>query len=162
MFEYLNKKKLIEYFQNGIKDISQQAVGTEHEKFIIDKSSLLPLKYNTKNGIKDIFLDLIKLGWQPITEGNEDTIIGLKLKKQNISLEPSGQFELSGATLDNIHQTCDEITDHLNQMKKLSSDYNFILLGVGVEPKLSRKDFTRMPKERYSIMKEYMPTVGKH
>ena len=162
MTKRLNKTKLIQYFENGIKDISQQAVGTEHEKFILDKSSLLPLKYDTQNGIKDILLGLIKLGWQPITEGNEDTIIGLRLKKQTISLEPSGQFELSGATLDNIHQTCDEITDHLNQMKKLSSNYNFILLGVGVEPKLGLKDFSWMPKERYSIMKEYMPTVGKH
>ena len=131
----LNKTNLIQYFEKGIKKNSQQKIGTEHEKFILDKSSLLPLKYNEPNGIKDIFLKLIKYGWKPITEGENNHIIGLVLNNQSISLEPAGQFELSGASLDNIHQTCDEITNHLQQMKKIASDYKFILLGIGVEPK---------------------------
>ena len=158
----LNKTNLIQYFEKGIKKNSQQKIGTEHEKFILDKSSLLPLRYSEPNGIKDIFLELIKLGWKPIKEGEHNNIIGLVLNNQSISLEPAGQFELSGASLDNIHQTCDEITNHLQQMKKIASDYKFILLGIGVEPNLGLQDFTFMPKDRYSIMKDYMPTVGKH
>ena len=158
----LNKKKLIEYFEQGIKPATELKIGTEHEKFILNKSTLKPLSYDGKNGIHDVFLGLMELGWLPIQEGKSNTIIGLKYGQQNISLEPAGQFELSGEPLDNIHQSCDEITNHLNQMKQLSSRYNFILLGIGVEPTLHLDDFPWMPKERYSIMREYMPKVGKN
>ena len=134
-------------------------MGTEHEKFILNKTSLKPLIYDEKDGILDVFKSLIDLGWKPIYEEGEK-IVGLKYGQQNISLEPAGQFELSGQPLDNIHQTCDEITSHLNQMKKISLKHNFILLGMGVEPSKNIKDFSWMPKERYNIMSNYMPKVG--
>ena len=155
----LNKKKLIEYFEKGIKNTSKLKIGTEHEKFILNKTSLKPLIYDEKDGILDVFKSLIDLGWKPIYEEGEK-IVGLKYGQQNISLEPAGQFELSGQPLDNIHQTCDEITSHLNQMKKISLKHNFILLGMGVEPSKNLKDFSLMPKERYNIMSNYMPKVG--
>ena len=116
----LNKQKLIEYFEKGIKSSSQLKIGTEHEKFILNKNSLEPLKYNEENGINDIFINLTKLGWRPVYEGEDNTIIALTNNKQSITLEPSGQFELSGQPLKNIHMTCNEITNHLNQMKDLS------------------------------------------
>ncbi len=156
----LNKQKLIEYFEKGIKSSSQLKIGTEHEKFILNKNSLEPLKYNEENGINDIFINLTKLGWRPVYEGEDNTIIALTNNKQSITLEPSGQFELSGQPLKNIHMTCNEITNHLNQMKDLSLSNNFILLGMGVEPNLGLKDFPLMPKERYKIMKNYMNKVG--
>ena len=158
----INKKKLIEYFVKGIKSDTELKIGTEHEKFILNKSTLKTLSYDEKNGIRDVFLSLIKLGWKPTYEMKNNTIVGLKNGQQNISLEPAGQFELSGQPLENIHQTCDEITNHLNQMKQLSIKHNFILLGIGVEPTLDLKDFSWMPKERYTIMREYMPNVGKN
>ena len=158
----LNKKKLIEYFFKGIKPFNELKIGTEHEKFIFNKSTLKPLSYDKKNGIGDIFLSLQEFGWKPIYEGKNKTIIGLKKEGQTISLEPAGQFELSGQPLQNIHQTCDEITNHLNQMKKMSNRHNFIMLGMGVEPSLELKDFSWMPKKRYNIMKQYMPKVGKN
>ena len=101
----LNKKKLIEYFEKGIKNTSKLKIGTEHEKFILNKTSLKPLIYDEKDGILDVFKSLIDLGWKPIYEEGEK-IVGLKYGQQNISLEPAGQFELSGQPLDNIHQTC--------------------------------------------------------
>ena len=101
----LKKTKLIEYFEKGIKSDSELKIGTEHEKFILNKSTLKPLSYDEKNGIKDIFLSLIELGWKPIYEGKNNTIVGLTHDQQNISLEPAGQFELSGQQLENIHQT---------------------------------------------------------
>ena len=116
----LNKQNLIKYFENGIKSNANLKIGTEHEKFILNKDTFLPLKYDEENGINNIFLSLIGLGWKPIIEGKEETIIGLKQNQQNISLEPAGQFELSGQPLKNIHETCSEITTHLNQMKELS------------------------------------------
>ena len=158
----LTKKNLIEYFEKGAKSEKELKIGTEHEKFILNKSTLKPLSYDEKDGIRDIFLSLIDMGWKPIYDGKNDIIVGLINGQQNISLEPAGQFELSGQPLENIHQTCDEITSHLNQMKKLSLKHNFTMLGIGVEPRLEQKDFFWMPKERYTIMKEYMPKVGKN
>ena len=158
----LNKINLIEYFEKGIKSDTELKIGTEHEKFILNKSTLKPLSYKEKNGIRDIFSSLIELGWKPIYEGKDNSIVGLMNGQQNISLEPAGQFELSGQPMKNIHQTCDEITNHLNQMKQMSRKHNFIMLGMGVEPTLDLKDFSWMPKERYTIMREYMPSVGKN
>ena len=158
----LRKKKLIEYFESGIKSDTELKIGTEHEKFILNKSTLKPLSYNEKNGIGDIFSSLKDMGWKSIYDEINNKVVGLINGQQNISLEPAGQFELSGQPLENIHQTCDEITSHLNQMKELSLKHNFTMLGIGVEPSLDLKDFYWMPKERYTIMREYMPKVGKN
>ena len=156
----LNKEDLVNYFYKGIKNKNELKIGVEHEKFILDKDSLRPLNYNEDGGIKDIFLDLIELGWQPILEGKNHIIIALRRGLEFITLEPGGQIELSGQPFKNIHQNCTENSNHLRELKSLSSKFNFILLGLGVEPKLSINDFPWMPKERYSIMKEYMPKVG--
>ncbi len=156
----LSKKELINYFEKGIKTDNNLKIGTEHEKFILNKSTLKPISYDEKNGIKDIFLSLINLGWKPIYNEKNDIILGLNNNAQNISLEPGGQLELSGAALENIHQTCDEITHHLKQVKQLSTLHNFVSLGIGVEPTLHLNEFSSMPKERYTIMKNYMHKVG--
>lgn len=156
----LNKKRLINYFFEGIKPINKMKIGVEHEKFILNKDTLKPIKYDEKKGIRDIFYDLLNLGWKPITEGKSEILIALKRDAEFITLEPGGQIELSGAQLDNLHQTCNETGNHLNELKTLSEKYNFILLGIGVEPNLSVDEFPWMPKERYSIMKDYMPKVG--
>ncbi|MDA9629033.1 glutamate--cysteine ligase, partial [Pelagibacteraceae bacterium] len=91
---------------------------------------------------------------------NQKTIVALSKDKESITLEPGGQIELSGAPLDNIHETCEETTQHLRDLKKLGEEFNFILLGMGVEPNLRLDDFPWMPKQRYIIMKEYMKRVG--
>jgi len=155
----LNKKNLINYFFEGIKPKNEMKIGVEHEKFILNKDTHKPLTYEKKNGIRDIFNDLLVLGWEPITEGKSETIIALKRGSEFITLEPGGQIELSGAQLITLHQTCNETGNHLRELKTLSDKFNFILLGIGVEPCLSVDDFPWMPKERYSIMKEYMPKV---
>ena len=156
----LKKKDLINYFFEGIKQKNQMRIGVEHEKFILNKDTLKPLSYEEPGGIKDIFKHLIFLGWESLVEGENDKIIALKKGEEYITLEPGGQIELSGAQLYNIHQTCSETSNHLKELKNLSNKYNFILLGIGVEPNLSINDFPWMPKDRYSIMKKYMPKVG--
>jgi len=156
----INKDNLVNYFFEGVKPIDQLKIGVEHEKFILNKDTLKPLTYDESGGIKDIFKSLINLGWNPINEENSETIIALHRNFEYITLEPGGQIELSGAQLTNIHQTCSETTNHLKELKNLSEQFNFILLGMGVEPNLSLRDFPWMPKERYSIMRKYMPKVG--
>ncbi len=157
----ITKNELNDYFIAGIKSNKNLKIGIEHEKFILNKNSLRPISYDESYGIKDILEKLSNKGWTPYYDDNQKTIIALTKGKESITLEPGGQIELSGAPLDNIHQTCEETTNHLSELKKLGEEFNFILLGMGVEPNLKLDDFPWMPKQRYKIMKKYMQQVGK-
>jgi len=156
----IKKDDLTEYFFRGIKSKTNLKIGVEHEKFILNKNTLKPLSYEEHNGIKEILEKLTTIGWTPLYDDNKQTIIALKRGKEAITLEPGGQIELSGAPLDNIHETCEETTNHLKELKKIGNELNFILLGMGVEPNLSLDDIPWMPKQRYGIMKKYMTKVG--
>ncbi len=161
----LNKKELeleqiLDWFKSGEKKKNDWLIGTEHEKFIFKKNNFERLNYHESFGIKKI-LDEISIDndWQKIIEG--ENIIGLKhISGSSISLEPGGQFELSGAPLKNLHQTCKEAGAHLELMKKISNDFNLLILGLGHDPKWGRDKIGWMPKQRYKIMKKYMPKVG--
>jgi glutamate--cysteine ligase len=161
----INKNDLTDYFISGIKHKNNLKIGVEHEKFVLDKNSFLPRNYDEKHGIRDILERLSSTGWIPSYDDSQKTIVALLKGKESITLEPGGQIELSGAPLDNIHETCEETTYHLRELKKLGEEFNFILLGMGVEPNLTLDDFPWMPKQRYKIMKEYMNragTLGQH
>ncbi len=156
----LKKNELIEYFYKGIKDKNNLKIGVEHEKFVLSKRDFKQVSYDMKNGIKDILLRFIKNGWTPKYDDEGLTVIALERFGESITLEPGGQIELSGAQLNNIHQTCTETTRHLKELKEIGKEFDFILLGLGVEPSLTLDDFPWMPKQRYEIMKNYMPSVG--
>jgi len=156
----IKKDDLTEYFFRGIKSKNNLKIGVEHEKFILNTNTLKPLSYEEHNGIKEILEKLTTIGWIPLYDDNKQTIIALKRGKEAITLEPGGQIELSGAPLDNIHETCEETTNHLKELTKIGNELNFILLGMGVEPNLSLDDIPWMPKQRYGIMKKYMTKVG--
>ena len=136
-----------------IKYIYETKYDYNTEKFVLDKNSFLPRNYDEKHGIRDILERLSSTGWTPSYDDNQKTIVALLKGKESITLEPGGQIELSGAPLDNIHETCEETTQHLRELKKLGEEFNFILLGMGVEPNLTLNDFPWMPKQRYKIMK---------
>ncbi|PNY05995.1 glutamate-cysteine ligase [Trifolium pratense] len=156
----LTKQDLIDYLASGCKTKDKWRIGTEHEKFGFELGSLRPMKYEQiselLNGIAERF------DWEKVMEG--DNIIGLKQGKQSISLEPGGQFELSGAPLETLHQTCAEVNSHLYQVKAVAEEMGIGFLGIGFQPKWERKDIPMMPKDeiagRYEIMKKYMPKVG--
>ncbi|XP_058732006.1 glutamate--cysteine ligase, chloroplastic-like isoform X1 [Vicia villosa] len=154
--EPLTKQDLIDYLASGCKPKDKWRIGTEHEKFGFELGSLRPLKYEQiaelLNGIAERF------NWEKLMEGGN--IIGLKQGKQSISLEPGGQFELSGAPLETLHQTCAEINSHLDQVRAVTKEMGIGFLGIGFQPKSERKDIPLMPKERYEIMNNYMPKVG--
>ena len=156
----LKKNELIEYFYKGIKDKNNLKIGVEHEKFVLSKRDFKQVSYDMKNGIKDILLRFIKNGWTPKYDDEGLTVIALERFGESITLEPGGQIELSGAQLNNIHQTCTETTRHLKELKEIGKEFDFILLGLGVEPSLTLDDFPWIPKQRYEIMKNYMPRVG--
>jgi glutamate--cysteine ligase len=154
-----SKRQLVEYFEQGSKPRSEWRVGTEHEKFVFDLETLRTVSYEQPNGIAALLRGLQRFGWQPVEEhGN---VIALTMEGCSITLEPGGQFELSGAPLRSIHETCAEVGRHLQQVKEVGSELKVGLLGMGMNPKWPRADTPWMPKGRYQIMRKQMERKGK-
>src|SRR5687768_9402482 len=156
------RDELVAWFAAGCKPKEKFRVGTEHEKFAFSVEDHRPVPYAGPRGIRAL-LDGVQhlLGWEPIMEG--DNIIGLADVTGGgaISLEPGGQFELSGAPLETVHQTCSELMAHLAQLREVARPLRIGFLGIGMTPDWSRGDMPVMPKGRYKIMTAYMPKVGK-
>lgn len=156
-----NHSELVEWLSIGCKPKSDWRIGTEHEKFGFCSKELTPVPYDGENGIKAILLAMKeKTGWEAIEDAGN--IIGLYNEKGGgaISLEPGGQFELSGAPLKTIHETCRESNQHLAQVKEISKEMGIGFLGLGASPVWTFEETPMMPKSRYNIMKRYMPKVG--
>jgi glutamate--cysteine ligase len=120
-----------------------------------------PVPYAGERGIRALLQSMRDLlGWEPILEG--ETLIGLADVTGGgaISLEPGGQFELSGAPLSTIHQTCSELNAHLAQLAEVARPLGLRFLSLGMSPKWTRAETPIMPKGRYRIMAAYMPKVG--
>jgi len=155
-----SKSQLIDYLQSGCKPREQWRIGTEHEKFAYHINTNTPLEYEGPNGVRALLEGLTKFGWKPILENG----LPIALKDNAggfISLEPAGQIELSGAPLENIHQTCAEVSTHLHQVKAVARDLGILFLGLGYRPDGVSSEMPWMPKGRYEIMRRYMPTKGK-
>ena len=143
----------------GCKPAGLWRIGTEHEKFVFRLSDLKPVPYDGEGGIGAVLNGLTRFGWAPKFEG--DKVIALKDDRGgSITLEPGGQFELSGAPLKTIHQTCDEVHEHLRELREVNQELGIGMLGLGFNPKWAREDTPWMPKGRYAIMRRYMPTKG--
>jgi glutamate--cysteine ligase len=153
-----DKKQLIETLEAGCKPPEKFRIGTEHEKFAFRRADLKPLTYEEPGGIGDLLSALQEFNWAAVCEG--DNIIALKRDGASITLEPGGQLELSGAPLETIHQTCDEVNTHLAEVKQVGEQFDIGMLGIGFQPKWPRAAIPWMPKGRYAIMKRYMPTKG--
>ncbi len=144
---------------SGSKPKDQWRIGTEHEKFIYCRDTLKPVGFEGRNGIRAILERLSETtGWEILREG--DTPIGLKCEGASVSLEPGGQVELSGAPVETLHQTCDEISRHLNAVKAVADPLNIAFFGMGFTPIWTLAEMPHMPKARYTIMRNYMPKVG--
>ena len=159
-----SRDDLVQWIAAGEKPKPDWRIGTEHEKFVFYTETLTPVPYAGNRGIRALMEHLVlRYDWEPITEG--DNIIALKrpdgLAGGTISLEPGGQFELSGAPLRTLHETADETQEHLNQVLDVGEDLGIGFLGVGFSPKWTLAETPHMPKQRYEVMTRYMPTVGK-
>jgi glutamate--cysteine ligase len=158
-----SRDELVAWFEAGNKPKDQFRVGTEHEKFPFTVDGHRPVPYAGPRGIRALLEGMHNLlGWEPIMEG--DNIIGMfdVTGGGAISLEPGGQFELSGAPLVNVHQTASELMAHLAQVREVAKPLGIGFLGMGMTPNWSRADMPMMPKGRYKIMTNYMPKVGKY
>ena len=154
-----DQSQLAEYLASGCKSREDWRIGTEHEKFGYCKDSLQPLPYEGARSILAVLEGLRdRHGWDPVLEG--DKLIGLTKDGANVSLEPGGQLELSGAPLETIHQTCDEVNQHLRDVKDIADEVGVGFIGLGAAPIWSFEDMPRMPKGRYRLMTDYMDRVG--
>jgi len=153
------KRQLVAFLEGGSKPPERWRIGTEHEKFPFHRIGRSPVSYDGADGIKALLSGLKKYGWQGTHEG--DTLIGLTHDGCNISLEPGGQFELSGAPRETLHETCFEVSEHLRQVREVGGPLGIGMLGLGFHPTLRREDAAWMPKGRYAIMRAYMPTRGR-
>jgi glutamate--cysteine ligase len=154
-------EQLAEYLEAGCKPKDDWRIGTEHEKFGYCKDTLKPLPYDGPRSIKAMLEGIRdRYGWAPIEE--QGRIIGLVKDGANISLEPGGQFELSGAPLETIHQTCDEVNEHLREVQSVADGIGARFIGLGAAPEWTHDQMTMMPKGRYRLMTDYMGRVGTH
>lgn len=152
-------EQLAEYLASGCKPRADWRIGTEHEKFGYCKDTLKPLPYEGKRSIVAVLEGLRDVyGWAPVTEG--DKLIGLEKDGANVSLEPGGAVELSGAPLETIHETCDEVHEHLREVKDIADKIGVGFIGLGAAPIWTHEEMPLMPKGRYRLMNDYMEKVG--
>ncbi len=154
-----DKAELVAYMEAGCKPRADWRIGTEHEKFAFTREDLRPLPYDGPRGIRALLEGLAShFGWERILEN--DRPVALTKGGCNITLEPGGQLELSGAAVENIHDTCSEVQQHLAEVKEVAEPLGVSLIGLGFQPLWARESITWMPKGRYRIMGAYMPTKG--
>jgi len=152
----LPKEDLVDYIASGCKPRSAWRIGTEHEKLGFNLSDNSRMSYDQIEKLLQRLQN--RFGWEPIMEAGK--IIGVSLDGQSVTLEPGGQFELSGAPVESLHRTCAEVNSHLYQVKAICEELHIGFLGVGFDPKWAIKDIPMMPKDRYKLMTAYMPKVG--
>ena len=153
--------QLAEMMAQGNKPKSEWRLGTEHEKFGFLTDTHLPLPYAGLRSISALFAGLeARYGWEPVREG--DNVIGLTRNGANVSLEPGGQFELSGAPLESALETEAELSNHLTEVKSIAGPLGIAFLGLGAAPDWRHDQMPVMPKGRYRLMTDYMGRVGTH
>ena len=159
-----SKDELISWIAAGEKPSSDFRIGTEHEKFPFYRNDLSAVPYEGRagsGGIRSLLEGMqARLGWEPIIDAGH--IIGLAGPEGGgaISLEPGGQFELSGAPVENLHETADELAAHLADVKAVAEPHDIGFVALGHSPLWTREQTPVMPKGRYKIMANYMPKVG--
>lgn len=152
-------EQMAEYLASGCKPKEDWRIGTEHEKFGFCKDSLLPLPYDGERSIHAVLSALRdRHDWQELHEAGK--LIGLTKDGANISLEPGGALELSGAPLETIHETCDEVNVHLKEVKDIADEIGVGFIGLGAAPTWMHEEMPLMPKGRYKLMDAYMGKVG--
>jgi len=153
-----SRDDLLAPFAGGEKPEQDWRIGTEHEKFVYRRDDYRAPSYEEPGGIRDLLMAMTQYGWEPVVENGN--VIALSGPDGNVSLEPAGQLELSGAPLEHLHQTCAEAGRHLNQVKAVGETLGVGFLGLGMWPDKTRAELPVMPKGRYAIMLNHMPKVG--
>ncbi len=153
------KAQLVEYLEAGRKAPELFALGAEHEQFVYVSTDCSPATYDgPEPGIKGLLDGMTRFGWKPIEE--DGLPIALWRDGSTVTLEPGGQFELSGATLRNAHQTAKETQSYHEELGSLAGELGLSFLALGHQPKHVRTEIPWMPKKRYRLMRDTMPSRG--
>jgi glutamate--cysteine ligase len=153
---------LADWMEKGSKPAQSWRIGTEHEKFGFRLDDLAPLPFEDPKGgpsVRRMVEGFERFGWELVRE--EGVPIGARRNSASVSLEPGGQLELSGAALDDLHQTCGETSSHLKEVRELADEMGAGFLGVGFAPTWALADMPLVPKGRYGLMRDYMLTSGR-
>ena len=158
----LERADLAAHLASGAKPPVAWRVGAEHEKFGFRTDSLTPVPYEGEAGIEALLKGLMRFGWEGVYEPRDggETLIALTRGAASVSLEPGGQFELSGAPLETIHDICTETSVHLRETRAVADELGLGFVGAGFSPLWTLEQTPVMPKGRYKIMRAYMPKVG--
>jgi len=156
-----HRDQLAAYLDAGCKPKDDWRIGTEHEKFGYCRDTLNPLPYDGPRSIRAMLEGLRDaFGWAEVREAGH--LIGLEKDGANVSLEPGGQLELSGAPVRSIHETCDEVNTHLREVQEVADRIGVGFIGLGAAPIWTHDQMPVMPKGRYKLMTDYMGRVGTH
>ena len=156
----LQKSDLLNYFHSSFTDKDHKGIGTEHEKFIFHCKNKKRIEFDGEVSIQNLFKFLLSKGWQKNEYNAYNQLISLSKNGASVTLEPGCQLELSGKILKNVHQTCTETYEHLNELQEYAEQNNLCIIGMGFDPISDLDSINFIPKDRYKIMKNYMPKVG--
>jgi glutamate--cysteine ligase len=157
------REELVAPFVEACKPRSEWRIGPEMEKFGLVEATRQPLHYVGDPSVLRVLEYLAQNhGWVPEREHEGGPIIALMRGGASITLEPGAQLELSGDKAENIHQVCAEMRAHHREIAPVSKAMGVRWLGVGFHPFARRDDFEWVPKQRYGVMREYLPTRGGH
>lgn len=151
--------ELLSLFHAAVKPASEFRVGAEMEKFGVYEDGT-PVPYEGDAGVRALLAELATKGWNAEAETEGGPLIALLRDGASVTLEPGSQLELSGAPLLHSHQICAEFRGHLAEIAAFSEARKIHWLGLGFHPFAARDAFTMVPKQRYAIMREYLPTRG--
>jgi glutamate--cysteine ligase len=158
-----SRDELLDVFRGAVKPREQWAVGAEMEKFGVDAKTGAPIPYEGPHGVLAVLRALVeRYGWTPEADVEGGPILALVRGGASVTLEPGGQLELSGAPMKTVHEICVEFDAHLREISGISKELDVRWLGIGFHPLAKREDFTFVPKPRYPIMRNYLPTRGAH
>ncbi|MBV9947443.1 MAG: glutamate--cysteine ligase, partial [Myxococcales bacterium] len=157
------REDLVAPFVEACKPRSEWRIGPELEKFGLIESTRSPLPYEGDRSVLRVLRELVTShGWLPECEHEGGPIVALARGAASVTLEPGGQLELSGGTSDTIHEVCSELRGHMREIGPISKEMGVRWLGIGFHPFARREDFAWVPKQRYGIMRAYLPTRGAH
>jgi glutamate--cysteine ligase len=155
------RDQLLIPFHEAMKPEARFRIGAEAEKFGVDAVTGAPLPYEGERSVLTVLQALVdRHGWHPERETPDGPLIALLRAGASVTLEPGGQLELSGAPLENIHQTCMEMSGHLAELRDISHELGVLWLGIGFHPFALQSELPWVPKQRYAIMRRYLPTRG--
>jgi glutamate--cysteine ligase len=155
--------QLLVPFHEAMKPPERHRIGAEAEKFGVDAITGAPLPYEGERSVLAVLEALVdRHGWHPDRETPGGPLIALQRAGASVTLEPGGQLELSGAPLENIHQICMEMSGHLAELRDISNELGVLWLGIGFHPFATQAELPWVPKQRYAIMRRYLPARGAH